>query len=207
MNASRAYALVIVALIAGALVLTNSFAQPAAAPKATRIAVCDIPELFKNYQRARDLSAQLAQQRQALTAEGKKRQDKIAELETERDSYKEGSQQYVTTNNKVKWEQIQAQAWLQYQTVQLDNQALRLTKEMYTEIKNAIAGVARQRGFDMVVQREQESLDTQNTQELRALIFSRRLLFAEESLDITPEILTRLNQAYTAIMPTTAPAP
>ena len=66
MKASRIALIAAVALPVAAAVLKDSFAQagadkppaPAAASSASRVAVCDMVEVFNNYLRAKDLTAQ-----------------------------------------------------------------------------------------------------------------------------------------------------
>ena len=113
MNGSRALAVVIVALIAGTAALPNSLAQPAApAPKG--IAVCDLVEVFNNYQRAKDLTTRLNERREAIKAEAQKRTKAVEALRLELDNYKKGSAKYKQTQNEIMRQSIERMAYLQF---------------------------------------------------------------------------------------------
>jgi len=204
MKSSRIYGMVLVAVLATAAVLTSTLAQPAK-PAGGPIAVCDLVDVFNNYQRAKDETAKLNERRQQIKAEMEKRTKAIDTLKAERDSYKEGSKKHTEITNQIIWKSLQDKTWLQYQ----DNIALTnhrdLTKEMYDEIKAMIAAVAQRRGVSVVLQREPETLQSANTAELLRQIQGRKVLYASEKLDITETVLLSLNQAYKTKAPTAAP--
>ena len=201
MKAPRTYALAAFALICGAAALTGSPAQPAASPPASRVAVCDIVEVFNNYQRAKDLGDQLDERRQAIRAEGKKREDAVKKLGLELENYKKGTRQYEQTVNEITRLSINAKAYLEYEDARALREHMLLTKEMYGEIKAVIAQVAKQRGVAIVLQREPETLETENTTQLLREIYSRKVHYYAETLDLTEQVLMALNQAYKARKP------
>ncbi|HUS92270.1 MAG TPA: OmpH family outer membrane protein [Phycisphaerae bacterium] len=200
MKATRIHTLVIVALLGGALLLTHSWAQPAR-PAGSTVGVCDLVEVFNNYQRAKDLTAQLNDRRQAIQAEGKKRSDAIDALRQELENYKKGTKKYQETAHQIQWLGLQAQGWLKYQDGLAMEEHRELTKEMYEEIRAMIAQVAKQRGISMVLQREPGDLETDNTAELLRQIYNHKVLYAAEDLEITEAVLLSLNQAYRAKKP------
>jgi len=200
MRASRIYTLVVVVLVGGAIVATNSLAQPARRP-ASPVAVCDIVDVFNNYQRAKDETAKLNERRQQIRAEMQKREKALDALKTECDSYKKGSKKYQEMSDQIVWQALQNETWLRYQDRLALSNHHDLTKEMYQEIKAVIAAVAKQRGVLAVLQREPETLETKNTAELLRQIYGRKVLYSAEELDITETVLRSLNQEYKAKKP------
>ena len=202
MKASRFCTLAIIALLAGALLLTRTSAQTAA-PAPTRIAICDLVDVFNNYQRAKDLTAKLNERRLAIKAEGKKRSDAIDALRQELDSYKQGTKKYKETVHQIQWQSLQAQGWLKYQDALALEEHRDLTKEMYKEIREMIAQLAKQRGISVVLQREPGEIETDDTTQLLRQIYNQKVLYSAEELDITEAVLLSLNQAYRAKNPAT----
>ena len=204
MKSSRIYGLGLVALVVGAAVLTNTLAQPAR-PTPGAIAVCDIVDVFNNYQRAKDETAKLNERRQQIKAEMEKRTKALDTLKAERDSYKEGSKKHTEITNQIIWQSLQDKTYLQYQeNIALGNHR-DLTRQMYDEIKAMIGVVAQRRGVSVVLQREPETLLSTNTADLLRQIHSRKVLYAAEKLDMTETVLLSLNQAYKAKAPAAAP--
>lgn len=206
MNASRICVFLTAALVGGAVLLTSSAAQPAR-PALTRIAVCDFVDIFNNYARAKEETAKLNERRQQIKAEMDKREKAIEALKLERDSYKQGSKKYEEMAGQITWQTLQNEAWLRYQENLTLSDHRNLTREMYKEIKAMIAKVAKQRGVILVLQREPETLETQNTAELLRQIYGRKVLYSADELDITETVLLSLNQAYKAKKPAAGTKP
>lgn len=204
MKSPRIRLLTTAAVLVGMLVLTSALAQPAAAPTApvvARLGTCDIVELFTNYQRAKDLTTQLNERRQAITVERDKRTKAINALQAELENYKKSSPKYEQTVDEIQRLGIEAKAYLEYQDALALREHRNLTKEMYAEIKATIAKVAKQRGLNVILQREGDTLDTDNPSEMLRQIYMRKVLFTEDNLDITEPVLTALNLAYRAKAP------
>ena len=201
MKTSGIFAALTTAVVIGALVWTNSSAQTPAAATRARVGVCDVVEVFNNYQRAKDLTAKLNERRQAIKAESQKRSKAIDALRLELENYKKGSKKYEDTLNEIQRLSIEADAYLKYQDALALREHRKLTKDMYNEIKAMIARVARQRGVVLVLQREPDEITTENTAELLRQIYSRKVLYADDSLDLTETVLLALNQAYKARTP------
>ncbi len=204
MKTSRIYLLAIVALVGVAAFLTNSVAQPVA-PVRSQIAFCDLVSVFNNYQRAKDLTTQLNERRTTIKAESDKRTKAVDTLRMELENYKKGSQQYEQTLNEVTRQSIELDAYLRYQEQLALHDHRSLTEEMYKEIIAAVAKVAAQQGVAVVMQREQELLNTEDTKAMLQQIYNRKVLYFNDALDITDAVLTSLNQGYKAKKPA-APA-
>ncbi len=200
MKSSRIYLLVIFALVGLAALLTNAVAQPAA-PVGGRIAFCDLVLVFNNYQRAKDMTTELNERRKAIEAEKNKRGKAVEALQMELQNYKKGSQQYEKTLNEVQRQSIELEAYLRFQEQLALREHRSLTEEMYKEIVTAVASAAKRQGISVVLQREQEQLNSDDTKAMLQQIYNRKVLYFNEALDITDGILRSLNQAYKAKKP------
>jgi len=200
MKASCIYLLAIFALAGLAALLTGAVAQPAS-PARARIAFCDLVLVFNNYQRAKDMTTELNERRKAIEAERSKRTKAVDALKMELQNYKKGSQQYEKTLNEVQRQSIELEAYLRFQEQLALREHRSLTEEMYNEIIGAVAKAATQQGISVVLQREQEQLNTDDTKAMLQQIYNRKVLYFADGLDITDVILTSLNQTYKARKP------
>ena len=187
-----------VALVGLALLLNPLGAQPAAParPAGAQVGVCDVVVVFNEYQRAKDLTVRLNERRDALKAENDKRGKAIDVPRTELEGLKPGSKDYEQRLSEVQRLTIERSAWLQFQEALIMRDHQRLTREMYEQILKMIQGVAREQGFTLVVQRDKESMESQNTQELVQKIAARKVLYNDDGVDLTDTILARLNDQY-----------
>lgn len=201
MKKTGTYVIVAVVLTAGLFVLKDSVAQPVApaapAPApATAIAVCDVVEIFNNYQRAKDLSADVTKKRLALEAESKRRAKLVDDMTKELASLKSGSTQYDLRVDQIQKAIIDNRAWLDTELGLNVRHGYKLTREMYDEIRAMIAQTARSLGCQLVLQRNRSEPRSTNTRELLARIATRKVIYAANQADITEIVLARLNLAY-----------
>jgi len=217
MKKSATFVLMVTGVLAGAMLSKDALAQtapppappmtvpppPGAAPvtaaTAGTAAVCDVVEVFNNYQRAKDLTAKLNDRREEIKAENKKRAESIDAIKMVLEGLKVGSKEYEDRFNEMQKLTIDRQSWLQFQEQMILREHQRLTREMYEQVLQTIAAIARERGFKVVLQRDKESLETRDTAELIQKIAMRKVLFSDESVDLTETVLTRLNQSYRAL--------
>ena len=199
MRAPQIYVLaIVVCLTVGLALLTHLGAQTPMAPTApeARVAVCDIQRIFSEYNRAKDLLTQLNEKRQALTAEDEQRGKAIDALQGELSGLKPGSAEYEARRAQAERQQIDRAVATQYAEATLRREHRQLTMDMYAEISQAVAAVAKDRGFNLVLYRDSTLVDTDETLELLAQIRSRKVLYCDEGLDISTDVLSRLNAAY-----------
>ena len=184
--------------IGAAAVLSEALAQgrTAAAAKPTRVGVCDIVAVFNGNDKANDLREMLEKKRKAIQAEDEKRAKAIQASQEELAAYKKGSGQYEKMLNEIQRLSYERKAWLEFQNAMILREYQRLTREMYDEILQVIAQVARQGGIDVVIYTERDMPSTDDRRELLSMIERRKVLFAADDVDITSATLAALNKAY-----------
>ncbi len=199
MKAARVYVLVIAVLLGGAVLLDRSFAQPpSTAGGPTKVAVCDVVKVFKNYNRAKDLTAALNGKRETVTAEAEKRLQAINTIGMELEELVRGSKEYERRFNEARRLTIERTVWLKFEEDLMMRDHHRLTKEMYQETIKMVGLIAQERGVQIVLSRMSEDLQSENTPQLLQQIERRKALYATDDVDMTDTVLKRLNEAYRA---------
>jgi Skp family chaperone for outer membrane proteins len=202
MKASRLYLLAIATLALVAIFLGNSIAQTATAPAAAqaplKVLVCDIFRVFNQYQNDMDLSDQYNQKMQVLMIEDKKKQDKAETEEKGLTSLKEGSAEYIKQQEEVEQEKAEHQVWRQVQERGLTVWRIRETQRAYDQIVKTIAKVAKDRGAQLVMYLDTGMPKTNDLPELLQAIERRQVIYSDDSLDVTDEVLKILNANYAA---------
>lgn len=181
---------------AGLLCLSRTDAQVAPSTGPSKVAVCNIVDVFKEYQRAQDETETLNKKRDAFAAERDKRQKKLEALQVELDGFKPGSEAHEDALQRMQKQMLEFRVWEQFQQNLILRNHRRLTEEMYGQIKDAIEQVAKQRGIDVVVQLEAGELQARNVEELIAQIDRRKVLYHNPGIDITEIVLQKVNEAY-----------
>jgi len=198
MKKLQVIAILIAAVIGAGAIFQNSFAQEKPQPQATKVAVCDVVMVFKNYQKAKDLTEKLKNRLDEIKAESDKRNKAIERIKMDMDQLKAGSKEYDDRLNEMTKLTIERDAWLTFQDDLAKRENFRLTKEMYDEILKIIEHVSKDRGFDLVLFKESNDLQSRNLDELLQQMARRKVLYSSQTLDLTEEVLIRLNQEYKA---------
>jgi Skp family chaperone for outer membrane proteins len=188
-------------LLGGMMMWKDSLGQPAPASAPAvpaRVAVCDVQEIYANYDRAKDLLTKLNDDRQAAQAENEKRGKAADALQAELTALKPGSPEYENRLNQMERMTIDRKVELQYQEALMLRKHRQMTAQLYSEILAMIGTAAREQGINLVLYRDRDLLETDETMELLAQIRNRKVLYCDSSLDITQTVLARLNEAYRA---------
>lgn len=188
----------VLALGLASLSFTRSQAQVTAGGVApTKVAVCNIASVLGDYQRAKDLTNDLKEQRDAIEAENKTRIKKAEELQTQLEGYKIDSPKYDETLQAAQRHEINRRVWLQMKQQEMLRKHRRLLEEMYKDIHTSVADVAKEKGFDIVVQSQPSELQAaQDVEQLIVQIDRQKVLYNAPDVDITAAVLQRVNEAY-----------
>lgn len=193
-------ALALAALVLAGLWLTPSGAQnvvPAVLP-ATKVAVCDFGRVYNNYQKTKVLQERLDKSLLAVKAEDKRRSEEIAQIKTalESNNLKEGTKDYEDLFNDFVNKSTAHRSWLEGEKARSQRWHLKMTTEMFIEIKDAIKAVAQDRGVDIVLQTHQLSFKSNDVNELFQKVALHKVLYNNPQVDITDLVLLRINAEF-----------
>jgi len=183
--------------IASVSLLATSVAQQAPGAGAGGIAVCDVAEIVDNYARVQDLNAEIQRRQQALKAEDEKRMEAGRAVSMELRDLKPGSEQYEQRFRELERMRLDRKAWLELQEGILTRWHLQNMRDVYNQVVNTISKVAREQGIRIVLYHESSGLSEKaGLQQLLAEIGRKKVLYRDPGLDITQNVLLRLNQNY-----------
>ena len=194
----------VVSLAAAALLCLGLAAAPAAAqsPAGVRVATASPARIFVEIQETKDLRQKLEQETAALQNEAKSRQQKVKDLQAARELLKPDSPQYAQAEQDFMREAIEFDTWTKITQAKLQGQQKQQMKQLFDKIVTATTEVAKQEGYDLVLadQRPElpENLGVINTDQLRQLLNQRNVLFASDTVDISPRVVQNLDSKYKA---------
>lgn len=197
MKLSRLALIGTLAVLAGTVLLNQSFAQPKPpVATGTSVAVCDVVKVFGNYQKAKDLEAKLIENRRNLKAEDDKRVKQLESLEQTLKALNPTSPDYISTLNDLTEQTIARETWMKFQGAKETKERVRLTEEMYKEIVKIAGTIAKEQGYQIVLSADETTAEP--NPDIEKLISQRKVLYADPSIDLTDTVMARLNEAYKA---------
>ncbi|MFA5291503.1 MAG: OmpH family outer membrane protein [Phycisphaerae bacterium] len=196
--------LVVGAILAGfGLLILCLECSDAAKDKTTapaKIGIVSIREIFDN-------CAMKTETEKTLAAEGDKRFAEIKKLEQDIDNdktalgkFKEGSQEYMDLLKGLMMKQSQLDAGKEFYQQEFTLKEMRSKEDIYRKILDVIAKVAKEKGYDIILNRDDNYLNqpetsppAQNPTDLILTTRTHKLLYFNKDLDITAEVLIAMN--------------
>jgi len=195
-------------MLVGVLVLTTlTIAQnmdnraESAAPGSAEVAVVDLVRIFNECEQIQHLNEMIRQKQQEIAAEAKQRRERIENLRIMLSAFQPGSKDYETRRKELMQLNIEANVWLQTREQEIEDDKFNWTRVIYEKSLDVVDKIAQERGLDFVAQRVEwkpDEIVDQNVTSLRRVIKERTLVYYRPSLDITDEVIQRLNAAYEA---------
>lgn len=202
-------------LAAAALLL--GLAVPAMAQ--SKIAVVNPTRVFSEIQESKDVGAKMDAEVAAFQQEANVRREKIVALTKARDELKSDSPQYDEKNRELLDTQAAAETWAKTTQVNIQRRQKDTTRRIYDLIVKTTEEVAKEKGFDLVIAQFSPelppNLDNLSLQQLQQLLVGRNLMFVNPSIDLSNEVIARIDAKYRETTPapatpaagTPAPAP
>jgi Skp family chaperone for outer membrane proteins len=155
-----------------------------------------------------------------VRAEDAQRKEALTKLQTQLEDARKANPSAPPTREMTAMQEdlalksLQYQAWSRFTLDQVDIEKALLLQDLYRNIKMAAAQMAGSNGYDLVLVDDAHS-EIKTTTEARISreaqvyqqIVARRMLHANPALDITDELITRMNNAHKAAGGAAATAP
>ncbi len=162
-----------------------------------RVACIDVVYVFNEYKLQKDLNTQLRDEQTRLEQEAQQRQQKIEQLEATLRAMDPRDPTYESRISDLTRMRIELRAWGETTQAMITRRLGTWSNQIYKEILRTVETVARERGYDMVVYRDAYE-ETNDPELVKQRIRLRKVLYFNPSIDISNEVLSRLNKEYDA---------
>lgn len=170
----------------------------------TAVAVVDLQILVDGLNQRSDAMMRIERMMSDMEAERVRRVAAVTALQGQFDDIPEtDADARRAKDDQIMLEQLNYQAWMRLNADKLDIEKSISLQDLYRSIKQAIASLAAADGWDIVLvddspgelginPNSQLSREAQITQQM----VSRRVLYADPAVNITDQLITRMNNAY-----------
>jgi Skp family chaperone for outer membrane proteins len=184
-----------VVLLGGYLTAT---AQDQGAAGPTRVATVDLQAVFAGLSAQQQHQAQLQQRRTELQQQQTQRQQTIEGLQADLDLLQPGTDAYTAKEDELAAAAIELQTWLQFEQRRILRQEQVHVVGLYRSSMQAISDVAQANGYALVMfdSADPDFNQIQAAEQLRELIQNRKVLYHSPQIDITQQIIQRMNNQF-----------
>jgi Skp family chaperone for outer membrane proteins len=182
--------------LAAVVILAVSASRPAYG--STRVAVVNIPEISEKYRRTADLEAHFEGLRKKFEQERDATRDRLdrmtkslqEELKPDTEEFRERAKQVSLLDAELKW-------FIESEGRKIEDGLKTSMRSIYQDIQDTIAVVAEQNGIDIVLACDRlPEQPPDNPSQLRQQIMLQKVLYWRPEVDLTQEIVKRLNARY-----------
>ena len=172
-----------------------SRAQPSTKQPSVKIAVVNVREVFRRCKR----NAQYRQEAMAEYREAMTEIDKLSkEIEAEEaglKALKPGSADHLKQYREVLHKKADLEAKQKYLQQQRALKDQRQTEQLYQEVLRITGEIAQNKELDMVFDKQEPEFPASSGDELMLTLSTHKLLYSGGCLDITNEVISRLDEA------------
>lgn len=185
-----------VAVVVAALLLPGV----ARAQEALRIAIVNPARVFTDMQETKDLKQKMEAEARAIRDEEERRAKDVEEARKRRNLFNPGTAEYNEANKALVEKAIALQTWRQLIQADLQRQQKDQMRTLFLKIEKATKELGEARKFDLVLVDQRADLPADLEQidvnQLRMLINQRTVLFSSAKLDLTDEVVKKLDAEY-----------
>lgn len=160
------------------------------------IGLVDMVKVFNDCEQWKAINAGLTKKRQTQDQEVEKMKEEIAAKTKQLDAYHPDSPDWVKGTEELLRLQTKAEVWARLEKVRVEAQKKRWVEKNYADVTKAIADIAKKRGLVLVLTKEEIEPNTEDSGRLFAQIINRKVVYGDKRLDMTEDVLKRLNEEF-----------
>ncbi len=173
----------------------------AAAPEQSasiNIAVINVANASEQYKKTTQLEQQFDQMRTAFNEARLAKEEEIKRLNQALETqFKPGSADYKARQRELFVLQAEYETFMKDEGEKLQTSVTKSLRTIYDDITQMVGKVAKERNLDLVLPIEPmpEALP-EDPQQLRQQIMFQKVIYASDRIDVTAEVVSRLNQEF-----------
>lgn len=176
----------------------QAVAKPAASTGGTKIAVVDIVKAFDTFEQTAVLNKKLEAHKKKLGEEAEKRAQQVQAEQQALQAFAPDSADWYKQNEKIKRMMFENEVWRQIEMDSMGENHKRWVQKTYQMMVAEIERVAKAKGIQVVLTRDQLKTDVPDSKALLAQILNIKVVYADSdpSIDLTEEVLANLNADF-----------
>jgi Skp family chaperone for outer membrane proteins len=144
----------------------------------------------------RDLESLFDRARRDAADEAERRRGNLEQMRRSLSAFDPDSEDFLRREQELTRNEIDFQVWSKSTDRRLKSDHLRWMKKIYRNTQDTIATLARERNLDLVLTYDELADDAPDSVALRQQILLQKVIYHDARVDITDEVLNRLNTTY-----------
>lgn len=172
--------------------------QGNAAPEPTAVAVVDVRKVFNSLEEKGALEADLTTMREQLEQQLQQRQQRLRDAAANLNLMARDNPGFEQATRDLEQQRFEVQSWAEWQRQSMVREERLRVLSLYRKILETTGEIAQQNGYDLVFYKDEVDLESVKPDEVTQLIGSRRVIYANDELDLTDRVLRVMNSRFTS---------
>ena len=172
----------------------------AGATGSARVAVVDVPTVSEGYHKTADLEAKFESVRQTLNQQRDTLRDRVELTRRSlQEELKPGTEEFRARRKQLALLEAELQNFMESESKRIETDLARSLERIFADIQAVVRVVAQEKGIDIVVAADRMPDNAaESPTQVRQQILLQKVLYWSPQVDLTNEIVTRLNANYKA---------
>ncbi len=173
----------------------------------TSVAVVDVPAVSERYEKTRDLEAAFEQRRVGFTRQRDALRERIKRTgRSLQEEVKPGTKEFEDRRKQFVMLEAELQWFVETEGQKIEEGLAQSLREIYDDIQAVVRDVADERGIDVVLAADRlPNEPARSPMQARQQIVLQKVVYWNPRVDITEEVVVRLNAKYKAQRPASSP--
>ena len=173
--------------------IVSAGAARAADNKCLKIGVVSVRKIFQDCKRNTKYRQEMTAERDKIEAELDSLSKDIDASKSKLKMLKQGSTDYLSGIKDVLDKQASLQAKQEYFKRQMDMREQTVVEQLFKDVIKATGEVAKEKGFDIVLEKSEPDLPAANSNELTLAISTHKVLYSSGCEDITDAVMAKVD--------------
>jgi Skp family chaperone for outer membrane proteins len=187
--------MMVLSCLIGAVVLSMQYsrAEQKADKLSLKIGVVSIERIFQDCKRTIKYRQEVATERRSIEAKLEKLSKEIEAKEAGLETLKAGSSDYLAQVKEILQKRASLRVDTEFHNREMALKEQRTTEKLYGDILRETKEIAKQKGLDLVFEVSEPVLPVSSPTALELAMATHKLLYSAGCLDITNEVVSRLD--------------
>jgi len=160
------------------------------------VAVVNVQQVFDQLTERSRLQADLQERLEKLKVESDSRQAKMKTLSDDLDMLRPGTAAHLAKQNELEFKAIEMRTWQEFQRQKIERENAVQLEGLYAKVVAACGQVARTNGFSLVLFEEPATVSGPKPDVVANRISGRKVIWASKELDLTDQVVQRMNLEF-----------
>lgn len=170
--------------------------MPAQGGTNQNIAVCNLTYVFDNYRMTRDLEQFFESRNKEFQTQAEQKRSDLEAKRNQLAQFKPGSDDYNRREEEFAIEQYKFQGWLDLWEQRLKKEHKNWLRRVYQNVQDAVAELSKEQNISLVLTYSKIDENAPDSAAMKQQILLRTVLYADDRIDLTQPILSRLEERY-----------